>query len=36
MPANVPKFQVNAIHPGETYGIDIAEIQGKQHLVCMD
>ena len=36
MPANVPKFQLNATHPGEIYGIDIAEIQGRQHLVCMD
>ena len=36
MPANVPKFQVNAMYPGEIYGIDIAEIWGKQHLVCMD
>ena len=38
IPANMPKFQVNATHPGETYGVDIAEIQGKQHhvSVCVD
>ena len=36
MPANVPKFQVNAHHPRETYGNDVTEIQGKQHLVCVD
>ena len=33
---NVPKFQVNARGPGEIYGIDIAEIQGSQHIVCVD
>ena len=33
MPANMPKFQVIATHPRETYGIDVADIQGKQHLV---
>ena len=36
MPANMPKFQVNAMYPGEIYGIDVAEIQGRQHLVCVD
>ena len=36
MPANMPKFQVNVMYAGEIYGIDIADIQGRQHLVCMD
>ena len=36
IPVNVPKFQVNATHPGETYGVDIADIQGKPNLVCVD
>ena len=36
MPANVPKFQVIAHGPGEIYGIDVAEIGGNQHLVCVD
>ena len=36
MPANMPEFQVNSTHPGEIYGIDIAEIQSRQHLVCVD
>ena len=36
MPPNIPKFQVSARGPGEVYGMDIAEIQGKQHLVVID
>ena len=36
MPPNVPKFTVNARGPGEVYGCDIAEIQGKQHIVMVD
>ena len=36
MPPNIPKFQVRARGPGEVYGMDIAEIQGKQHLVVID
>ena len=36
MPVNVPNFQVNATYPGEIYGIDVAEIHGRQHLVCVD
>ena len=36
MPANVPRFQVNTKYPGKIYGIDVAEIQGRQHLVCVD
>ena len=36
MPANVPKFQVKASSPGEIYGIDITEIHGKSHIVCVD
>ena len=36
MPTNMPKFQVNTTHPSETYGIDVADIQGKSHLVCVD
>ena len=36
MPANVPKFQVKANSPGEIYGIDVAEINGQSHIVCVD
>ena len=36
MPANVPKFQVKANSPGEIYGIDIVEIHGRSHIVCVD
>ena len=36
MPANVPKFQVTATHPGEIYGINITDIKGKFHLVCVN
>ena len=36
MPTNVPKFQVTASYPGVIYGVDVAEIQGKSHLVCVD
>ena len=36
MPPNIPKFQVNAREPGEVYGCDIAEIQGRQHIVVVD
>ena len=36
MPANVPKFQVTATHPGEIYRIDVTDIQGKSHFVCVD
>ena len=36
MPANVPKFQVKASSPGEIYGIDITEIHGRSHIVCVD
>ena len=36
MPANVPKFKVKVSHPGETYGVDVTEIQGKSHLVLVD
>ena len=36
MPANVPKFEVKASHPGKTYGVDVAEIQGKSHIVLVD
>ena len=36
MPANVPKFQVKANSPGEIYGIDVAEINGRSHIVCVD
>ena len=36
MPANTQKFKVKANHPGEVYGIDIADIQGKSHIVCVD
>ena len=36
MPANMPKFQVKASFPGEIYGIDVADIHGKSHTVCVD
>ena len=36
MPANVQKIQVNATSVGEIYGIDVADILGKSHLVCVD
>ena len=36
MPANTPKFKVKASHPGEIYGMDVTDIQGKSHLVCVD
>ena len=32
----IPKFQVNARGPGEVYGCDITEIQGRQHIVVVD
>ena len=36
MPANVPNITVTASHPGKTYGVGIADIQGKSHLVLVD
>ena len=36
MPPNVPKFQVSVKGPGEVYGCDVADINGKQHLVLVD
>ena len=33
---NIPKFQVNARGLGEVYGCDIAEIQGRQHIVIVN
>ena len=36
MPPNIPKFQVRVRGPGEVYGMDVAEIQGKQPLVVVD
>ena len=36
MLVNVPKFQVKANSPGEIYGIDVAEIQGRSHIVCVN
>ena len=36
MPDNNPKFKVTVNNVGETFGIDIADIQGKPHLVCVD
>ena len=36
MPDNIPKYKVTASHVGEVFGIDIADIKGKPHLVCMD
>ena len=36
MLANVLKFQVKASSPGEIYGIDVAEIHGRSHIVCVN
>ena len=36
MPANIPKFQVKANSPGKIYGINVAEINGRSHIVCVD
>ena len=36
MPPNTPSFTVKANYPGEVYGMDIAEILGKQHLAVVD
>ena len=36
MPANIPKFQVSAKGPGEVYGCDITDINGKQHFILVD
>ena len=36
MPDNMPKFKVTANNVGETCGIDMADIQGKTHIVCVD
>ena len=36
MPPNIPKFQVSAKGPGEVCGCDVADINGKQHLVLVD
>ena len=35
IPVNSPKFKVKANHPGESYGVDIADIQGKPYTVCV-
>ena len=36
MPPNIPQFQVSAKGPGEVYGCDITDINGKQHLVLVN
>ena len=36
MPVNIPKFQVKASSPGEIYGIDVMDIHGRSHIVCVD
>ena len=38
MPANIPKFQVKAMYPGQIYGVDVADIGQVhgQHLVLVD
>ena len=36
MPPNIPKLQVSAKGPGEVYGCDITDINGKQHSVLVD
>ena len=36
MPANIPKFQVKANFPGEIYGVDVADIQGKSHIILVN
>ena len=33
---NVPKYKVTARHVGEVFGIDVADIKGKPHLVIVD
>ena len=36
MPVNIPKFQVKANFPGEIYGVDVMDIQGKPHIILVD
>ena len=36
MPPNIPTFTVKASCPGEVYGMDVADINGKHHLVMVD
>ena len=36
IPASTMKFQVKANCPGEIYGVDVTDIQGKSHIVCVD
>ena len=36
MPVSIPKFQVKANSPGEIYGIDVTEIHGRSHIVCVN
>ena len=36
MPPNTPTFTVKAGGLGKVYGIDVTEIQGKQHFVVVD
>ena len=36
MPDNIPRYKVTASNVGEVFGIDVADIKGKPHLVCVD
>ena len=36
MPNNIPKYKVSASHVDEVFGIDVANIKGKTHLVIVD
>ena len=36
MPDNIPKYKETASHIGEVFGIDVADIKGKPHLVIID
>ena len=36
MPLNTPIFAVKAGGPGEVYGTDVTDINGKQHIVVVD
>ena len=36
MRANTLKFQVKANQTGEIYGVDVTDIHGKSHIICID
>ena len=33
MPTNIPKFQVKANYPGEIYGVNVTDVQGKSYVI---